>query len=172
METIVHDDTDDIPVFSLDEVQMKDETNNNMDFSELQYLEQDSILSAQEPETYNQYDPIELYEVIQNKLTDPFCVEVGRKRNEEGIGLRGRRQRGSCPKQRQRVPDCCASFHERSDPSHPSPLSMGCPPRRKKNVPENSQGLVLARASSRLLRNGHQMPAMRKEPDKDAKNVE
>ena len=42
-ETIVHDDSDDIPVFSLDPVQMKDETKNNMDFTELQYSEQYAI---------------------------------------------------------------------------------------------------------------------------------
>ena len=32
-ETITHDDSDDIPVFSLDPVQLKDEDNNDMDFT-------------------------------------------------------------------------------------------------------------------------------------------
>ena len=59
-ETIVHDDSDDIPVFSLNLVQMKDETNINMDFKELQYSEQDSILTTHETITNTRFDPIEL----------------------------------------------------------------------------------------------------------------
>ena len=97
-ETIVHDDSDDIPVFSLESkektgmsVQMKDETNNKMDFTERQYSDQEALLSAHETETKTQFDPIELDEVIHKQLTDPFCVEACRKRNEGGeIGLRGR----------------------------------------------------------------------------------
>ena len=75
---MVHDDSDDIPVFSLDPVQMKDETIDNMDFTELQYSEQDAILSANKPETDTELDPIELDKVIHKQLIDPFCVEVRR----------------------------------------------------------------------------------------------
>ena len=53
-----------------------------MDFTELQYSEQDSILSAKETEDETPFDPIELDKVIYNQLTDPFCVEVRRKLNE------------------------------------------------------------------------------------------
>ena len=55
-----------------------------MDFTELQYSEQDAILSAQETEDETPFDPIELDEVIHKQLIDPFCVEVRRKLNEGG----------------------------------------------------------------------------------------
>ena len=83
-KTIVHDGSDDIPDFSLDPVQMKDETKNSMDFKKLQYSEQDAILSAYETENDTQFDPIELDEVIHKQLTDPFCVELRRKLNDGG----------------------------------------------------------------------------------------
>ena len=47
-------------------------------------MEQDAILSAHEPETDTKCDTIELDEVIHKRLTDPFCVEVRRKLNEDG----------------------------------------------------------------------------------------
>ena len=63
---------------------MKDETNNNMDLTELQYSEQDAIMSAHEIENETQFDPIKLDELIHKQLTDPFSVEVRRKLNELG----------------------------------------------------------------------------------------
>ena len=67
-ETIVHDNSDDIPVFSLDLFQMNYETNNDMYFTELQYSEQEAILEAHETKTDTQLDPIELDEVIHKQL--------------------------------------------------------------------------------------------------------
>ena len=85
METITHDDSNDIPVFSLDPVQIKDKDSNDMDFTELQYSEQYALLSAQETDDETPFDPIELDEVIHKQLTVPFCVEVRRKLNEVRI---------------------------------------------------------------------------------------
>ena len=43
-----------------------------MEFTELQYSEQDVILSAHETEKCTQFDRIEIDEVIHKQLTDPF----------------------------------------------------------------------------------------------------
>ena len=78
-ETILHDDRYDIPVFSLDPVQMKNETNSNIYFMELQYSEQDSIISTHEPESDAQLYPIELEEVTTSNSPTPSASKYAAK---------------------------------------------------------------------------------------------